>query len=105
MACVEALAGYVLGPLAPDGDEVVGLRASAPDDVRRAGQLAVTVGAIVLQIDSRSGPVVLAGRVDRGRVAERALVLGYGLGCEEPVDARRSSCAGASEERRQGRRR
>ena len=47
-----------------------------PQHEQRTFDLASASGGIVLQIDRRRRAIVLAGRVDRRRIGEAALVLG-----------------------------
>src|SRR5215212_8815041 len=78
MATVDRLAPHILGPLAPDGEDVVPLlqlRALAPEAANLAPP---AIGFVVLAIDAGGGPVVLADGVDRG-LAKAVLVIGVGL--------------------------
>ena len=56
--------------------------------------------AVVLEVDRRAGAVVLAGGVDRRRVAEAAQVLAPGLGREAPSARRTARSASAGRTRR-----
>src|ERR687891_2157178 len=79
VAAVEGLALRVVGPVAPDRQHVgaVAERAAlAPeheDGARDAPP--ATVALVELEVDRRAGPVVLADRMDRPRVAQAAEVL------------------------------
>jgi hypothetical protein len=90
MTAVQGPAVHVVGLLPPDRQHVVGGAdpGCAPQDEHRAADPAFRVGGVVDQVDGGAGAVVLAGRVDRGRI-EAAPVLrdrgvGQGAGCPAP---------------------
>src|SRR3954447_14727925 len=85
---VQRAAGDVAGPRAPDREHVVPVLevpARAPQREHGAADpaLAVEVGEVVGVVERRAGAVVLAHRVDRGRVVGAAAVRGDGLAIEE----------------------
>ena len=70
VARVEALTRDVGRARAPHGEQVGRLHARAPQDEHGALEQAVAVGPVMLEVDRRARSLVLAGRVDRRRVAE-----------------------------------
>ena len=104
---VDGRAAHVGGPLAPDVERVLRPPADhavlAPDDQGGHLDLAVDVGAVVLQVDRRARPVVLQHRVPGVGVGEAALVLGQRLRCEHRrgrCPTRRAGRAGSRSGRR-----
>ena len=76
VTAVESTAAHVAGPVAPDREHVVPLfhrTVVAPEREQWTRDRAHgAVGIVVRAIDRRTGPVVLADRVDRFRIVEAA---------------------------------
>src|SRR3972149_10392423 len=82
--------GSILLPVGEGIEELLDDAMPAPQHEQRALDApAAEIGVVVREIDAFGGAVVLAGRMDRRRIAERAHVLGPAVGLErrEPGEA------------------
>src|SRR6266851_5917387 len=73
MAAGDAMAADVFGVLAPHRQHVVAAALAAALALQRQqrhGELSAAVGAVVIEVDRRTGTVLVAGRPDRLRIAE-----------------------------------
>ena len=76
VAAIEGVARDVVGPIAPDGENVVPsleLRTPTPQGEHRAGDAAPSaIGLVVLAIDAGGGAVVFADGVNGRLVKQRS---------------------------------
>ena len=79
MTAVERPAGDVARVVAPGRKEIGGTPACPPENEKRAFDPAVAVGPVVVEVDADERADVLAGGVNRRRVAEAAVSMNPAL--------------------------